>query len=100
MSPADVTNLLQAIAWPAVALTAVLILRGPLGSLVLDLGRRATKFSLFDFAIELSEVAQVAPVWNVGVGDVRQLTKAEVFDSATMSLFQELARAGASDYIV
>ena len=55
---------------------------------------------MFQVAVELATVPELAPSWNVAGGDVRQLTRADVFDSATMSLFQELSNAGASDYIV
>jgi hypothetical protein len=82
-----------------VALLGLLVLRVPLGDLVKELGKRATKVSLFQFALELSTVPQLPPSWRVGVDDVRQLTKAAVFDSATTALFQ-LTSAGASDYIV
>jgi len=78
----------------------VIILHRPLAALIGDIGRRATKVSLFQFAVELSTVPQLEPSWKVGTEDVRRLTRADVFDSATMTLFQELSSAGASDYIV
>jgi hypothetical protein len=93
-------QLVGALAWPAAILAAVVLLRKPLASLLEDLGKRATKLSIFQFAVELATVPELAPSWNVPGGDVRQLTRADVFDSATMSLFQELSGAGASDYIV
>jgi hypothetical protein len=93
-------DLVGALAWPVVILTAVVLLRRPLGSLLQDLGRRATKLSVFQVGVELATVPEVAPSWKIAGDDVRQLTRADVFDSATMSLFSELSSAGASDYIV
>ena len=93
-------DLVSALAWPLVILGAVLLLRRPLGSLLDDVGKRATKLSVFQVAVELATVPEVAPSWKIAGDDVRQLTRADVFDSATMSLFQELSSAGASDYIV
>ncbi len=100
MTSRQFVDLVASLAWPMVALLGIILLRKPLGELVKEFGKRATKFSLFQFAVELSTVQELAPSWNVPTGDVRQLTRADVFDSATMSLFEELSSAGASDYIV
>jgi hypothetical protein len=93
-------DLVSAVAWPAVILAAVIVLRNPLTNMLQELSKRATKVSAFQFAVELSTVPQLAPPWKVAGDDVRQLTRADVFDSATMTLFQELSSAGGSDYIV
>src|SRR5438309_7526446 len=93
----DVTRVLV---WPLVALMALIALRKPLAAMLGDVGKRATKFSVWQFAVELSTVPELAPAWNVPyAGDVRQLTNAAVFDSATTTLFEQLASTGASDYI-
>lgn len=90
----------RVLAWPLVALVALVVLRKPVGAMLSDVGKRATKLSLFQFAVELATVPELAPQWNVpNAGDVRQLTRADVFDSYTTTLFQQLAIAGASDYI-
>jgi hypothetical protein len=96
----NAVDLVSAIAWPLVVLVAVILLRRQLGALLDTVGKRATKVSIFQFAVELATVPQLAPSWKVPGGDVRQLTRADVFDSATMTLFEELGTAGASDYIV
>jgi hypothetical protein len=99
IASSNFVDLVGALAWPLVILSVIILLRKPLGHLLEDVSKRATKLSLFQFSVELSTVPQLAPSWTVAGDDVRQLTRADVFDSATMTLFQELSSAGASDYI-
>jgi hypothetical protein len=96
----QVVDLVDALAWPVVAIVGLCMLRKPLGSLLGDVGKRATRLSVFQVAIELATVPELAPSWKVGADDVRQLTRADVFDSATMTLFAELSSPGATDYVV
>jgi hypothetical protein len=93
-------DLVSALAWPVATVAAVILLRKHLGRLLEEVGKRATRVSVFQFALDLATVPQLDPPWKVGGDDVRQLTRADVFDSATETLFQQLSDAGASDYIV
>jgi hypothetical protein len=103
MSVANIIDLVRVVAWPVVVVMAVLLLRKPLSSFLEGMGQRATKLSVFQFAVELSEVPQVTPDWS-GPGpfllDVRQPTPAAQFQSGTMALFQQIRDESASDYAV
>jgi hypothetical protein len=93
-------DLVTALAWPVATVAAVILLRKHLGPLLEEIGKRATRVSVFQFALDLATVPQLDPQWEVGGDDVRQLTSAYVFDAPTLPLFEELSRAGASEYVV
>jgi hypothetical protein len=46
-------DLVGAVAWPAVILAAVIVLRNPLSNMLQELSKRATKVSASQFAVEL-----------------------------------------------
>jgi hypothetical protein len=90
----------QALAWPVVALIAFIYFRGPLGKLMAELPRRASKITVFDFSIELAKVPQMSTNWSAGGADVRRLTQASMFDSNTSDLIQQISSTGVADYAV
>ena len=93
-------DLLKAWAWPLVALFAAFLLRKPLAVLVAQIAKRARKFSVYEISVELATVPELSSTWTAGSADVRQLTSAHVFDSASTSLFNELLLPGLADYAV
>ena len=96
----QIVSLIQAVAWPLVAIAAAIVFRKPLTIFVQDLGRRATKLSLFQFAVELSTVRE-APTWTLGMADLRQLSAAaQINDSAAGTLLTEISDPAAADYAV
>jgi|GEM_PF-2045275 len=95
-----VIDLLKATAWPVVAILAIILLRRPLGDLVTQIARRASKLSLYEVSVELATLPELSPSWSVGSADVRQLTSSMIFDSASQTLFQELLKPGKADYAV
>lgn len=97
----DVIGLIGVVAWPAVIVTAVLVLRKPLSSFLKGLGQRTKKLSVFQFALELSEVPEIKPTWSGPLlSDVRQPTAAAEFDSRAMALFEQFEDETAYDYAV
>jgi hypothetical protein len=88
------------LAWPVVAAAALYWYREPLTRFLEGLGQRVTKLALFEFAIELATMPEYAPVWKIGADDVRRLTSAQVFDSGTQTLFEQMAIQPGSDYAV
>ena len=57
----DLADLLAAVAWPTAAVIALFVLRRPLASFIEDLGKRATKISLLQFAVELKTATEEPP---------------------------------------
>jgi hypothetical protein len=53
----DVVDLIGVIVWPLVAIVALIILRHVLPDVLRDLGRRAARISVFQFAVELAPAA-------------------------------------------
>lgn len=104
MQPSDVVSVLGAVAWPLSALIIALILRGPLGQMLANIGARATKLSVLQVSIELAAVPEAPSQWSVDVGsrteDLRQLTPAQTLDSYAMTLFEQLNNPTAFDYAV
>jgi hypothetical protein len=77
----------------AVAKTFVLLFEG--------MGQRATKLSVFQFAVELSEVPEFTPAWSgPHLSDVRQPTRSDEFPSGARALFEQIRDETASDYAV
>ncbi len=98
----NIIDLVGVVAWPAVVVTAVLLLRKPLSSFLEGMGRRATKLSILQlFAIELSEVPEFRPAWSgLYLSDVRQPSPAAEFSSGAEALFEQIKDETASDYAV
>src|SRR5438094_3640888 len=97
----DFVELVKALAWPTVVAVALVAFRKPLQRLVGDLGRRATKVTVFDVSIELASVPEFAPAWSgPNLSDVRQLSPADEFSSAAMALFDQIRSGTGSDYAV
>jgi len=59
MNVKDIASLVQAVAWPLVAILAFILFRGPLGDLVSILGQRLQKFSVAGVSLELAQVSEV-----------------------------------------
>ncbi len=95
-----VVEALKALAWPLVAALGLYLLKRPLRELVAQLARRATKVSVFEVSIELATLPELRPSWSVGDVDPRQLTSAQIFDSASQALFEELLKPAQADYAI
>jgi hypothetical protein len=50
-----ISDLIRAVAWPAVALAAVVWLRAPMGALLQRVASSARKLTIGSFSVELSE---------------------------------------------
>lgn len=89
----QVVDLMQALAWPLVAVSALLLLRGPLGLALEALSSRVTRLSVPMVSIDLEPLKPVETDWRVNMGagdlDVRRLTTSSVFDSWALTLFQD-----------
>lgn len=97
MTPTDLVELVKALAWPTVALVAVIILRAQLPSLL----GRAKKIGAFGFELEFQAATEFSPTWSTpDLGDVRHATAAMEFSSHAMSLMAELGGDGTYDYAV
>lgn len=88
------------LAWPILVGIALYWYREPLSHFFDGMGARITKLAFLDFAIELATMPEYTPVWKVGADDVRRLTSAQVFDSGTQALFEQMAIQPGSDYAV
>jgi len=95
-----VVDLLKALAWPLLALFSVFLLRKPLAELVAQIARRARKLSVYEISVEFATVPELSSTWQSGAADVRQLTPANIFDSNSQSLLQQLLYPGPADYAV
>jgi hypothetical protein len=97
----DIVGLINAIAWPIVAVIALVAMRKPLMRLFQEIGGRITKVSAFDVSVELTKVPEFEPSWSgPNMSDVRQLTPADEFSSAAMALFEQLESDKASDFAI
>lgn len=95
-----VVEVVKALAWPSVAAFALYLLRRPLVELVAQVARRARKVSVFEVSVELATLPELQPSWSVGDMDFRQLSSAQIFDSASQTLFQELLKPAQADYAI
>lgn len=95
-----IVGLIEAIAWPLVAVLALYLLRRPLVELVSQVARRASKLSVYNVSIELATLPELSTTWKVGSEDARQLTSSQIFDSASTTLFNDLLTPRKADYAV
>jgi hypothetical protein len=104
MEQSHVLAILAAVIWPAVTVIALLIFRLPVLRLANEIAARTKKLSYKGVSVELEPLPVLLPAWDVVSGnrsqDVRQLTAAEVFDSYTNSLFEQLLHPRQADYAV
>jgi hypothetical protein len=90
-------DLVNALAWPLVVVFALILFRGPLVQLLEQIIRRARKVSVYQVSIELASVPVLSPSWSEPNIDVRRLSVAQLFDSRTHTLFNELSNAAPAD---
>jgi hypothetical protein len=95
-----VVEAMKALAWPVVAAFALFLLRRPLAEVVAQIARRARKVSVFEVSVELATLPELQPSWSTGTTDARRLSSAQIFDSASQSLFQELLSPGGAEYAI
>ncbi len=97
----DLVELVRATAWPVTVIAAVFFFRKPLSQFLANLGQRVKKFSIFEFALELSSVPEFTPSWSApSLSDVRQPSPADQFSSYAMALIEQIRSDAASDYAV
>ncbi|MBN0987402.1 hypothetical protein [Amphritea pacifica] len=94
-----IADILNAIAWPLVVGISLFAMQKPLSTLVEQIGKRITKLSYGDYAIELSALPEMRSS-SVAAFDVRQLTPTKLFDSASHELFKQLAATQDADYAI
>lgn len=93
-------KILEAVAWPLVAVLAFWIFRQPLRAFLDRVATQATKLSLGNYSIELPELREATTQWQSTELDFRRMTKSDVFDSASHSLFLQLTQQDQADYAV
>lgn len=95
-------SLLASFAWPIAVIALVFILRVPLSRIAAGLGSRVTSVGYGKFKIELApvELTPIRPDWVVDGEDVGGLSSEQVFDSHSISLFEQLAKDTQADYVV
>ncbi len=94
---AEIANVLDAVAWPLLVGITLFAMRKPLSRLITETGKRITKLSIGDFGIELSTMTEMSPKFANDF-DIQQLAPTRVFDSASQSLFKQLATQQPADY--
>jgi hypothetical protein len=100
-TPIDVPALLDAIAWPAVVLAIVFLIRAKLPSMIEQLAGRVKKLDLAGVSIELAEARPYAPAWTGAgaVADLRHAAQAfEMTDSGRASFVTQLMGPAEADY--
>jgi hypothetical protein len=99
MSFDQVVDLVQAVAWPLVALAALLVVRPMLPGVARDIGRRATKISVYSVAIELTPA--VTPDDDDARPPAVALMGAPVRGPSLLGpLIEELQKREPADYMV
>ncbi|SRR6266487_726655 len=99
----DFIQLIKDLVWPTVVVIALVAFRKPLSLFLEELGRRATKFSVFQFSVELPTASEFKPDWRVYAGslsDLRQSTSADQLVSASAALFEQFKDDEVLDYVV
>lgn len=97
MTSEQVVDLVQAIAWPLAAVIGLVLLRPFLPGLGRELGRRATKVSVFQIAVELAPAAPVEDRRPAAVA----LMGAPLFGPSLLpALVTELQKDEPADYMV
>jgi hypothetical protein len=95
-----VAGVLGAVAWPATVLIAVALLRRPIARSLEGVGSRITKLSVGQFAVDLAATSATRPGMTIDDTDLRRPTVAQVIDSSSVQLFQQMSDPTASDYAV
>lgn len=102
METNDLLLMVQSLAWPLVALAALVLLRKPLAAALETVARRAGKLDLRVVTIELRP--EISPDWGVDIAgervDLRHLTSDQVFDSYSYTLFEQIGRGAPTDVAV
>ncbi len=85
-------ELISAIAWPVVAAVALFVFRKPFARFIEELGKRTTKFSAFDVAIEFSTVPSppLVPWSDPTIYESSNLIGGDVTSTTIMELFQRI----------
>jgi hypothetical protein len=91
---------IKVIVWPLVVAGALVGFYQQIARFLDELGRRATKVSVYQVAFELATVPEFAPSWSIGSIDVRGLSSADIFDSVADTLFKQLMGNVQADYAI
>ncbi len=95
-------QIVEALAWPLAIAVVLVFLRRELSLVANAVGSRVSSIQVGGFQIELSpaEMQKIAPDWKVEGQEAGGLTAVEIFDSASVSLFEYLAQDSPADYVV
>jgi hypothetical protein len=98
MNLTSIFALVQALAWPTVALIAAILFRDQMGSLLKAVSQRATKLSVMQVSVELAVVPelQVSP----SLDQIRELTTPIGTQSSESSLFRDLTSSGGAEFVI
>lgn len=104
MDSSDILGFAEAVLWPLVAVIALLLFRRRLIRLASEIAVRTKTVSFRGVSLEFQTLPALAPAWGVSRGvateDVRTLTSSELFDSYTLTLFEQLLHPRGADYAV
>jgi hypothetical protein len=95
-----VVEFINDLAWPVITLVALFLFRKPLTDLLFQIARRAQKLTVSEVSVEFATLPELSPSWSIGSEDVRRLTSSNIFDSGSLTLFQELSKPGKADFAV
>lgn len=95
----DSVDLLKALSWPAVVIAAIFVFRKALPLFLQELGKRATKLSLWQVSVELSTVpeAKALPMPSLEEIKSEELGSAPVGDSKK-ELFRAIVESSPAEY--
>ena len=96
----NITELIKVIAWPAIVIVSLLILRKPLGVFLEKIAGRASKLSVFKVEIELSAVASMEPINVPSLSNIHQLDPTALFTDSGGMLFQQIQSQVRADYAI
>lgn len=98
----NIIQLISDLVWPTVVVIAFVKFHKPLSLFLEELGRRATRISVFQFSVELPAASEFRPDWKVGPfdSDLRHSTSADQLMSGVATLFEQFRDDKALDYAV
>ena len=97
----DLITLVTGIAWPIVAVIALLVFHKPLARFVEELGKRTTKFSAFDISIEMAPVPNPPAPWeDPTIYEGSNLTGGAFTTTTVMELFQRIRDGTTWHYLI
>jgi hypothetical protein len=97
----DLIELIKTLAWPTLVAVLLLTFRKPLARFIADLGKRATKLSVFEVSVEFAKIPNPPVPWSdPGISESYKLTGGDVTSTTVMELFQRMSDDKPWQYLV